>query len=115
MEKELLHFIETPVFTRTIEKIASTEVLFELQNELIRNPEAGVLIGGCAGARKARIGDKSRNRGKSGSFRYVYLFLPKASIVYLLVFFGKNEQANLSKSERNDIAKLVRLLKGLYE
>jgi len=69
---------------------------------------------GCAGARKARIGDKAQNRGKSGSFRYVYIYLEKASTVYLLVFFGKNEKANLSKSEQNDLAKLIKTLREQY-
>ena len=30
--------------------------------------------------------------------------------LFLLTMFGKNEQANLSKAERNELAKLVNIL-----
>ena len=32
--------------------------------------------------------------------------------LYLLTVFGKNEKANLSKAERNELAKLVAMLKS---
>ena len=32
--------------------------------------------------------------------------------LYLLTVYGKNEQANLSKAERNELAKLVAILKS---
>lgn len=112
--ERLLHFVETPVFTKRLDKLASMEVLFDLQNELCANPQLGDLIQGTNGARKARIGDKQQNRGKSGAFRYLYLYLENAETVYLLVFYGKNEKDNLSKAERNEIAELVVLLKTAY-
>ena len=34
--------------------------------------------------------------------------------IYLLHFFGKKEKANSSKTERNEVAKLVKELKRLY-
>lgn len=114
MERDLLHFVETGVFTKKLEKIASTDVLFELQSDLLKDPELGDLIPGCAGARKARIANKQQSRGKSGSFRYIYIYIKVASTVYLLTFYGKNEKADLSKTERNELAKLDRKLKGIY-
>ncbi|MBK7391786.1 MAG: addiction module toxin RelE [Chloracidobacterium sp.] len=89
-------------------------MLFSLQNELVRDPELGDLMQGCAGARKARVGDRTTARGKSGGFRYVYVYIEIAGTIYLIHFFGKNEKANLSKAERNELAKLVKILKGLY-
>lgn len=35
--------------------------------------------------------------------------------LYLLTVFGKNEKANLSKAERNDLAKLSGMLKASVE
>lgn len=110
----LLHFIETSVFTKRIDKLANRELLFDLQNDLLINPKRGDVISGTSGARKARIAYKQQNIGKSGSFRYIYIYLEKAATVYLLVFFGKNEKDNLSKAERNELAKLVRKLKDVY-
>ncbi|MEQ1605038.1 MAG: addiction module toxin RelE [Pyrinomonadaceae bacterium] len=114
MSDELIHFIESPGFTKRFDKLASLDVLFTLQNELIRDPELGDLMAGCSGARKARIGDRSMARGKSGGFRYVYVYLEIAGTIYLLHFFDKNEKANLSKAERNELGMLVKRLKSLY-
>jgi hypothetical protein len=69
---------------------------------------------GCGGARKGRVGDRGASKGKSGGFRYVYVYVEIAGIVHLLHFFGKNEKANLSKAERNELAILVRELKRQY-
>ena len=114
MATDLFHFVESPGFTKRIDKIASLDVLFSLQSDLVRDPLIGNLMEGCAGARKARVGDKNSSRGKSGGFRYVYVYIEIAGTIYLLHFFGKNERANLSKAERNELAKLVKVLKRLY-
>src|SRR5215212_2324111 len=103
----LIHFVESPGFTKRIDKLALLDVLFSLQSDLVRNPEIDDLMEGCGGARKGRAGDRSSGKGKSGGFRYVYVYIEIAGTIYLLHFFGKNEKANLSKAERNELAKLV--------
>ncbi|HMO81478.1 MAG TPA: type II toxin-antitoxin system RelE/ParE family toxin [Pyrinomonadaceae bacterium] len=114
MPSDLIHFVESPGFTKRIDKLASLDVLFSLQSDLVKDPLLGDLMEGCGGARKARVADKGSGKGKSGGFRYVYLYIEIAGIIYLLHFFGKNEKADLSKAERNEVAKLVRELKRLY-
>ncbi len=114
MATRLIHFVETPGFTKRIDRLASLDVLFSLQKDLVENPELGDLMAGCAGARKARVGDKASARGKSGAFRYVYVYIEVAGTIYLIHFFGKNEKTNLSKAERNELAKLVKELKRIY-
>lgn len=114
MVSDLVHFVESPGFTKRIDKLASLDVLFSLQSDLVRNPLHGDLMEGCGGARKGRVGDKASGKGKSGGFRYVYLYIEIAGTIYLLHFFAKNEKANLSKAERNEVAKLVKELKRLY-
>jgi hypothetical protein len=47
--------------------------------------------------------------------RVIYYFHSEAMPLYLLTAFGKNESANLSKAERNDLAGLVRMLKAIVE
>ncbi|MBX7060075.1 MAG: type II toxin-antitoxin system RelE/ParE family toxin [Pyrinomonadaceae bacterium] len=114
MAADLIHFVESPGFTKRIDKLASLDVLFSLQSDLVQNPERGDLMEGCGGARKGRVGDRTSGRGKSGGFRYVYVYIEIAGTIFLLHFFGKNEKANLSKAERNEVAKLVRELKRIY-
>lgn len=114
MAKRFIHFVETSGFTKQIDKLASSEVLLALQNDLVTDPERGALMEGCAGARKGRIGDKSLGKGKRGGFRYVYVYVEIAETIYLIHFYGKNEKDNLSKSERNELAELVKELKRLY-
>lgn len=74
MSSELIHFVESPGFTRRIDKLASVDVLLDLQNDLVKDPERGDLMAGCAGARKGRIGERTQGRGKRGAFRYVYVY-----------------------------------------
>lgn len=114
MNEELLHFVETAVFRKRLDKLASLETLFDLQKELLINPMRGKVIQGTGGARKARIADPKSGRGKSGSFRYIYVYVEKAATVYLLVLYGKNEKDNLTNSEKKEISALTKILKNTH-
>ena len=50
------------------------------------------------------------NRGKSGSVRVIYIDFEIYKKLYLLDVYAKNEKDNLTKEERNDIKKVVKLL-----
>lgn len=79
---------------------------------LSSNPQAGEVMPGCGGARKVRY--KKPGTGKSGGYRVITYFGGDTVPVFLLTVFGKNEKANLSKGERNDLATLTkRLADGL--
>jgi hypothetical protein len=45
--------------------------------------------------------------GKRGGARMIYFFHNETLPVLLLTLYGKNEKVNLSKAERNAMAKLV--------
>lgn len=77
-------------------------------NYLAAHPKDGDLIEGTGGIRKLRWG--RGGRGKSGGVRVIYYYHSSEMPLYLLTLFAKNEQANLSKAERNDLAKLVDIL-----
>ena len=64
---------------------------------------------GTGGIRKVRWA--LHGKGKSGGVRVVYLDIVVAEKIYLLSLFAKNEKANLSKEERNDLRNLVALIK----
>ena len=75
---------------------------------LAAHPKTGDLIEGTDGVRKLRWG--RGGRGKSGGVRIIYYYHSELMLLYLLTLFAKNEQDNLSKAERNELAKLVDLL-----
>lgn len=72
-------------------------------------PEAGVIMEGTGGIRKLRWA--TENSGKSGGVRVIYYYYNETMPLYLIAMFKKSEKANLNKSERNDLAIMVELLK----
>jgi hypothetical protein len=63
---------------------------------------------GQVGIRKLR--GATEGSGKSSGVRIIYYFHNETIPLLLLTLFGKNEKANLLKSERNELEKFVRLL-----
>jgi hypothetical protein len=111
LSKKLYSFIETKVFTRRLDELASIDVLVEIQNDLLKKPDRWPVIPGTGGARKGRVGDVKRGKGKSGSFRYIYLYLEHHGQIYLLFLFAKNEQGNLSPEQKKAVARSVEQIK----
>ncbi len=99
---------ETQEYIREAEKLLSQDERRDLISYLAAHPRAGDLIQGTGGVRKLRWG--RGGRGKSGGVRVVYYVHSEAMPLYLLTLFAKNERANLSKAERNDLADLVGVL-----
>ena len=71
-------------------------------------PKAGDLDEGTGGVRKLRWGLGAQ--GKSGGVRVIYYAHSEEMPLYLLTLFAKNERANISKAQRNELAELVDLL-----
>jgi hypothetical protein len=103
-EQKLYTFIELPVFMRQFEALASFETLYAIQADLLADPEGWPVIKGTGGARKGRVADPKDSRGKSGSFRYIYLYLGHRGRIFLLLFFSKNEEVK-------QVAKVVEKIK----
>lgn len=104
----LITVAETPGYIRLAEKLLSEDERRDLISYLAEHPRAGDLIEGTGGVRKLRWG--RGGRGKSGGVRVVYYVHSEAMPLYLLTLFAKNERANLSKAERNELADLVDIL-----
>ena len=67
---------------------------------------------GTGGIRKLRW--SAHGKGKSGGVRVIYYYHHDFIPLFVLTVFGKGEKANLSKSERNDLAKFTSLLVKSY-
>lgn len=76
------------------------------------NPEAGDLVPQTGGIRKLRWA--LAGGGKRGGARVIYFFHNESFPVFLLAAYGKNEKANLTKAERNALAKLAPALIAGY-
>ena len=78
---------------------------------LAGNPEAGDVMPGTGGARKLRW--KAQGRGKRGGVRVIYYFHNESLALFMLNVFAKNEKANLTKAEQNEMRVLLpRLIAG---
>lgn len=98
-------FVESKIFYKRVREL-SAEVLTNIQTDLVQNPDRGSVVKGTHGVRKARVADPTSTRGKSGSYRYLYLYLSHAGRIHLLYLFSKGEQADLSPEQKRIVAAL---------
>jgi hypothetical protein len=110
MEEKLYSFVETEVFRRQLDE--RLDLLMAIQDDLLKKPDRWPVIKGTGGVRKGRIADPHGGRGKSGSFRYLYLFLEHRGRIYLLYLFAKKKQVNISPEQKKIVAELVQRIKG---
>ena len=104
----MLTIAEVPEYIRQAERLLSAAERQDVLSYLAAHPKTGDLIEGTGGVRK--LGWGRGGRGKSGGVRVIYYYHSELMPLYLLALFAKNEQDNLSKAERNGLAKLVDLL-----
>ena len=102
----MVHFVETPVFTRLVAAALGPEEYRALQLALLLRPEAGAVIAGTHGLRKLRWAPAGR--GKRGGVRVIYYWAPDPQTVYLLYIYAKNEQGDLTPAQAKVLARLVR-------
>ncbi len=103
-------FVELPSFKKEWAALGLGDAeLRRLEIELLENPRAGAMVQGTGGVRKMRFAFE--NRGKSGSARVIYVDFEIKEKLYLLAAYSKNIKESLSKEEKNEIKKLVELLK----
>jgi hypothetical protein len=100
--------VELPEFLRRSEKLLKESERQSIINYLASHPAAGDIMQGTGGIRKLRW--SAQDKGKSGGVRIIYYFHNEKIPLFLLTVFGKGEKANLTKSERNELAKFTSLL-----
>ncbi len=104
--------VELPEFLRKSDKLLNSSERLSIINYLAAHPAAGDIMQGTGGIRKLRW--SAHGKGKSGGVRVIYYHHNESLPLFLLTLFGKGEKSNLSKSERNDLAKFTALLLKNY-
>lgn len=102
-------FIQTNEFSRNWNELGfDDEDLRKLELELLKNPQIGPVIRGTGRLRKMRFAFP--NGGKSGSVRVCYVDFVIQEAIYLVTVYSKKEKENLTREERNNIKKMIKLL-----
>jgi hypothetical protein len=112
MVNGLLTIVETRAYLARADKLLDEDAREGIKVEIATDPECGVVMRGTGGVRKFRFA--VGNRGQSAGVRVVYYFCNERMPAFLLTVFAKNEKDNLSKEERNNLAKLVNVLREQY-
>lgn len=105
---KLLTFIELPMFVKKVEELGGVDLLAAIENELLADPERGVVIQGTNGARKARIADPSKKGGKSGGLRYIYTYFVAYDRIYLFYLYAKGQQEDLTGAQKKALGLLIK-------
>lgn len=95
--------VETPGYLKAAEAIFSKAELERIVTMVAADPECGEIIQGTGGFRKVRIARSGM--GKRGGARLIYIARGEAFPVFLVAVYAKNEKENLTKKERNELAK----------
>lgn len=101
----MISFVETKLFTRLVHEHLSDDEYAALQQALLADPEAGVVIRGSGGVRKLRWG--AGGRGKRGGLRIVYFLRTRQGQIWMLTLYPKNVSesipAHVLRQIRNEI------------
>ncbi|MFN8492610.1 MAG: type II toxin-antitoxin system RelE/ParE family toxin [Caldilineaceae bacterium] len=97
--------IETSVFTKQVQKLLTDEEYQALQVELIKRPDAGVVIPGSGGLRKVRW--SMPGRGKRGGVRVIYYWAVKQDHLLMLLMYPKNVQDDLTPAQLKMLRQIV--------
>jgi mRNA-degrading endonuclease RelE of RelBE toxin-antitoxin system len=97
--------IETPIFTRIIQRLIPEEEYRLFQLHLVNRPEAGKIIVGSGGLRKVRW--SAGGHGKSGGIRIIYYWVVSRDTILLVYAYPKSRQDDLAPEQLQQVRKLV--------
>jgi hypothetical protein len=86
-------FIESSVFERVLPAYLDDDEYSELQQYLIKNPEAGVVVPGSGGVRKMRWARSGT--GKRGGLRIIYFLRYRPNEFWMLTLYAKVRRENI--------------------
>ena len=95
--------VEMPSYLRAAEAIFTEIERSDLVSRLAADPECGDLIQGTGGFRKVRVA--RGGMGRRGDARVVYILRNSNFPIFLVAAYAKSEKDNLTRKERNELAK----------
>ncbi len=101
-------FVELPAFERNRSEYLTDEAYRGLQNEMLKDPEAGDVIAGTGGLRKLRHGDATRGKGKRGGLRVIYFWWEPKKQFWMFTLYDKDELDDLSPKEKTLLKTLLK-------
>jgi hypothetical protein len=101
-----MRFVETPVFTATLQGHLDDDQYRQLQIALMLRPEQGPVIRASGGLRKVRWAKPGA--GKRGGLRVIYFWAPAERAFYMLYAYAKAEQGDLTPAQTRALGRLVR-------
>ncbi|AMJ59166.1 type II toxin-antitoxin system RelE/ParE family toxin [Bosea sp. PAMC 26642] len=109
--------MQTVLLTSVFERQAKAAGLGEEEIQdvavaIASDPLGGDLMAGTGGARKMR--HAGRGEGKSGGYRTIHYFGGDDVPLFLLALIDKGKKANLTKAERNNLAKTLPKIAEAY-
>jgi mRNA-degrading endonuclease RelE of RelBE toxin-antitoxin system len=90
----MFEFIETPFFTKALDRYLDDDEYRELQTHLDKYPDSGKVVPGSGGVRKLRWA--AEGRGKRGGLRIIYYLRLTRGELWMLTIYGKNVRENIS-------------------
>jgi mRNA-degrading endonuclease RelE of RelBE toxin-antitoxin system len=99
-----MNFIEFGTFSSKLGTYMDEEEYRRLQNFLLANPVAGVVIPGTGGVRKLRWAGSGR--GKRGGLRVIYYVSAGQSAFLMIFIYAKSEQEDLRQEQKRALRML---------
>jgi len=99
---------ETDLFASQTRKLWTESEKETFVTYIASNPTAGDLVPETGGVRNIRW--SRSNLGKRGGIRVIYYFSDINRPLYLLMAYAKNEQKNLTATEKRDLRKFAEIV-----
>lgn len=100
--------VELPHYQKRAEHLLSAFEREDIIRCLAGRPKSGDLIRETGGVRKLRW--RRGGSGKSGGVRVIYFYHNEGIPLFLLTVYGKNEQDNLTRAQRQEMRKVTEAL-----
>lgn len=101
-------FVELPAFARHRAEYLDDAAFGELQQQMLKNPEAGEVIKDTGGLRKLRFADKRRGKGKRGGLRVIYYWWSADRQFWLYTLYDKDEMDDLTPKQRKALKEMLK-------
>lgn len=107
-----MEIVRTTSYAASLKRLAkrgATQAdILAMEDAIAQSPEAGAVIPGTGGLRKARFG--FAGGGKRGGGRTIYYVLLSDETIYLLASYAKSDRDDLSSAEKKLFTALVKEL-----